>query len=488
MKPAEEKLFNPFTDQYDSQYASVSAQKKTFAFLRLNKTADISVHLQPDGFIVQINSQKIRARYPPSLWDRFPKSHKLIVAQNIAYAMTFQLPYLFPTLSRMIYNMPVPLSESFLFKALSFALPATAIMQTTKELRMTSNLLRRLFEIEYIFTSKKSGIPPYNRTSFGDHAVMPFTFGKDSLLTFAIARELGIKVHPVYVSEPYSPYDHVIKVILSKQFRKEFHTQLAFFNNTLGILRDPVGWFGWELQLTQYTLMLLPYVYARHAGYILFSNEQSCNETIIDDDGFKCNPVFEQSHSWLLQNSLMASQIGGNSLAIGSLLEPLHDLAIMRILHTRYPDIAKYQSSCDMAEKPKSGGRWCENCSKCARIYIFLLASGIDPRTVGFRHDLLKSRYQHLYTIFASAKVKEFGYDQAGIGNDEQILAFYLAHGLGYKGPVMNTFVRKYLPYARKNEKRLRKIFFSLHTTKTIPVPLRAKVLKIYRQVLDEMT
>lgn len=484
MKQSDQGPFNPFTDTYDDQYASVPAQKKTFAFLRLNKIADISVYLKSDGFTVQINAQSLRVKYPPSLWDRFPKTHKLIVAQNIAYSMTFQLPYLFPNLTKLVYNMPVPLSESFLFKALSFALPATAIMQTTKELRMTSNLLRRLFDIEYIFTSKKSGIPPYNRKSSGDHAVMPFTFGKDSLLTFAIARELGIKVHPVYVSEPYSPYDHVTKTILSKQFRNEFHTQLAFFNNTLGLLRDPVGWFGWELQLTQYTLMLLPYVYARHAGYIFFSNEQSCNETIVDEDGFKCNPVFEQSHAWLLQNSLMASQIGGNSLSVGSLLEPLHDLAIMKILHTRYPDIAKYQSSCDLAEKPKSGGRWCESCSKCARIYIFMLATGIDPKVVGYKHDMLKSRYQHLYTIFASAKVKEFGYDQAGIGNDEQILAFYLAYQRGHKGPVMNEFVKRYLPYAKKNERRLKRVFFGLHSTKTIPMALKPKVLKIYRQEL----
>ena len=97
----------------------------------------------------------------------------------------------------MIYNIPVPLSEAYFFKSLLLSLPSTAIMQNRKEDRITSNLIRRLFEIDYVFSNKKSDIPPYNRSSMSDHAIMPFTFGKDSLLTFALARELGIKVYPI---------------------------------------------------------------------------------------------------------------------------------------------------------------------------------------------------------------------------------------------------------------------------------------------------
>lgn len=471
---------------YPTEYAT--AQPKKLSVFHINKHIALSMRLIDSGFQVIINKSSLNVRYPKSLWERFPKFHKTIVSQNIMYSSTFQLPYLFPSVETMTYAIPVPLSEAFFFKALSFALPGTAIMQTQKELRKTSNFFRRLLDVTYVFTNAKTLIPSYNRKSFGDHAVMPFTFGKDSLLTFAIARELGIHIHPVYVGEPYSPYEQVIKQLLAQPFRKEFHIKLSVFNNTLGIFRDPVGWFGWELQLTQYTLMLLPYVYAKKAGYIFFSNEQSCNETIIDEDGFKCNPVFEQSHAWMLQNSLMTSLIGGNSLSIGSLLEPLHDLAIIKILHTRYPEIGKYQSSCDLPQKPKDEGRWCENCSKCARIYIFLLATGIDPKRVGFRHNLLRMKYLPLYALFSSSKIKEFGYDQAQIGHDEQVFAFYLAYMRGIRGGVMREFVKHYLPYAKKNERRFRKTFYSLHSTKTIPYELRAKVLKIYRQELNDLT
>ncbi len=470
------------------QLQRVPKPKEKLPRIKVNGVAKVAARVLDRGFLVKINDKTIRLRYPPSIWGRFPKTHQKILTQNMVFGLTFQLPYLYTTVRKMLYSMPVPLSESFFFKGLAMALPSTAIMQSQKDQRVTSNLLRKLYDIDYVFSSHKADIPPYNRTSMSDRAIMPFTFGKDSLLTFALARELGIRVYPVYISEPYSPYEEVAKKLLSEPFRREFHTQINFLRNTLGVLREPSGWFGWELQLTQYSLMLLPYVYARRAGYILFSNEQSCDDTVMDEDGFRFNPVFEQSHGWLLQNSMMASVIGGNSLSIGSLLEPIHEIAIIKILHTRYPAIAKYQTSCDLPEKPKTEGRWCENCSKCGRMYIYLLAHGISPKTVGFKRDLLRSKYHHIYMIFSTSRIKEFGYDQSELGKNEQILAFYLAYKRGFRGPVMSTFVRKYLTYAKKHEKALRQNFFGIHSTRTIPQDIKAKVVRIFHQELDPLT
>ncbi len=471
----------------DLPFAQVSEPDYKFPAIKVNGIAEIGTRVLDDGLSVKINNKTFTLKYPPAIWQRFPKIHRKILAQNIAFGFTFHLPYIFNSLKKMLYNIPVPLSESFLYKGFAMSLPSSALMQPKDEKRSTSNLLRRLFEIDYVFSNKKTDIPPYNRTALSDHAIMPFTFGKDSLLTFALARELGLSVHPVFISEPDYPYEEVSKKLLSEPFRREFRIKLSILRNTLGVLREPSGWFGWELQLTHYSLMLLPYVYAKRAGYILFSNEQSCDDTVVDPDGFKYNPVYEQSHSWLLQNSLMASIVGGNSLSIGTLIEPLYELAIEKILHSRYPEIAKYQSSCDLEYKPTAGSRWCERCSKCGRIYIFLLGIGVDPKTVGYSHNLLALKYRSLYSIFASDRVKEYGYDQSGAGRDEQILAFHLAHKRGIKGPVMTQFVRKYGKYATKNEKVLRKRYFGVHSTKTVPSALRAKVLRIFRQELGDL-
>lgn len=466
---------------------SIPKPEQKLPHFKVNGSADISTHVIHDGMYVKINNRALKLRYPPSIWQRFPKIHRKILADNLTYGVTFHLPFLFPLLKKMSYNLPVPLAEAFLYKGMVLSLPSSAIMQKQKEKRITSNLIRRLFDVDFIFSNKKTDIPPYNRKSLSDHAIMPFTFGKDSLLTFALARELDIRIYPVFISEPDYPYEEYVKKILSGPFRKEFGIKISFLKNTLGALREPSGWFGWELQLTQYSLMLLPYVYTKRAGYIFFSNEQSCNDTITDSDGFRCNPVYEQSHGWLLQNSLMTSLVGGNSLSIGSLLEPLNELAIEKILHTRYPEIAKYQSSCDLGQIPKHNGRWCEDCSKCGRMYIFLLAIGVDPKTVGFKHNLLSTRYHAIYALFATDRIKEYGYDQSQAGRDEQIFAFYLAYKRGIKGPLIQEFKRKYLKYAQRSERTFRKRFFGIHSSKTVPSPIRSRILQIYRNELKDL-
>lgn len=481
------KLLQPSIIDNFQGLKNITSTNTTLPKIKVNGVAKISTLVKDFGLQVTINNRTIRLRYPPSIWHRFPKTHRKILSENITFSHTFHLPYIFTSLKRVMYNIPVPLSEAFFFKSLSLSLPTTAMMNDYKGDSLTTSLLRRLFEVDFVYNNKKTDIPPYNRTSFSDQAIMPFTFGKDSLLTFALSRELGIKAHPIYIAEPEFLYEALVKKQLANSFRKEFRIKIYFLKNNLGLLRDPGGWHGWELQLTQYSLMLLPYVYAKKAGYILFSNEQSCNDTIIDDEGFRCNPVFEQSHSWLLQNSLMTSIVGGNSLSIGSLLEPLYELAIMKILHYRYPNIGKYQSSCDLEGKPRSNGRWCEDCSKCARIYIFMLALGINPKKVGFKYNLLSHKYRNLYPIFSVASAKAYGYDQSGAGNDEQIFSYYLAYQKGYKGPLMTLFIRKYLHYAKKNVRAFRKKFFGIHSTKTVPTQLRAKLLSILRNELKDV-
>ncbi len=452
---------------------------------KMNGIAHISTEIVESGIRVHVNKHSLKLQYPEEVWRRFPLHQKKIFADNIAYSLTFHLPFLFPTLKKMDYSMPVPLSEAFIYKSFTQGLPATALMQKDNFGKKTSNLLRRMYFTQYNFNNKKTVIPLFNRVSYKNNIIMPFTFGKDSLLTFALCKELDIAATPIFIAEPHLPYDEINKRNLAINFQREYKTKINFLKNSLGMLRDPNGWFGWEVQLTQYSLLMLPYVYALKAGYILFSNEQSCDNTMIDKDGFRCNPVFEQSHQWLLQNSLLTSLVGGNSLSIGTLIEPLHDLAIIKILHGRYPQIGKYQSSCDLEEKPKNGSRWCENCSKCARIYILLLANGINPKKVGFVSNLLSENKKRLYTIFSPKRIKEFGYDNSEGAVNEQIYAFYLAFKRGAKGAAINEFKKKYLKLAEEKNQEWKKIFYGIHTTLTVPKPFFKKALKIFHEELD---
>lgn len=452
-------------------------------------TADIHYTVKDRGIAFDVNGKEFVLEYPQYIWDSYPQPQQKILSQNLAFCFTFFLPYLVPTLKKMKYHMPVPLADPFLFKGFSYSIPSIAFLDDIAQ-KTTTNLLRQLFQINYVFENKKTEFPEVRHVSDQSEVIIPFSFGKDSLLTLGLSQELGLKVHPVYISEPGFSYEYEMKKLLAADFYQEFKIPIEFLENTFGVFRDSNGFVGWELQLTHYSLMLLPYVFAHNAAYIFFANEQSCNDTIIDKEGFRCNPVYEQSNTWLQQNSVMASLIGGNSLAIGSIIEPLHEIAIIKILHHRYPELAKYQMSCDPEDKEQASlgsRRWCENCSKCARIFMFLLAHGVDPKRVGFSHNLLDEQYIRLFTIFGLAEEKAYGYDASENGKDEQLLAFYLAHKNGARGKIMELAEQKYFPLVQKREAILRNRYFGIHTTLTVPPSFRSKLLTIYHEELDPL-
>jgi hypothetical protein len=180
----------------------------------------------------------------------------------------------------------------------------------------------------------------------------------------------------------------------------------------------------------------------------------------------------------------MIKNLGIENIFVGSLVEPLHEIAIIKILHHRYPEIGKYQMSCGEVEVEKIENRWCQNCSKCARIYIFLLANGIDPKKVGFKVDMLDLKYKNKFSVFNGKNEKTYGYDKSLLGRDEQLLAFLLAFERGVKGKLIEIFKKNYLKEAKEREKELRKKFFGIHSTRTLPEELKDKVLKIYREEL----
>src|SRR3990167_7437181 len=214
------------------QLNKINQPKVELPPIKVNGVAKISARDKDFGIQININNKSFRLRSPPGIWNRFPKTHRRILSENITFSHTFHLPYVFTSLKKMLYNIPVPLSEAFLFKSMSLSLPTTAMMNDYNTEKLTSNLLRRLFGVDYIYNNKKTDIPPYNRTSFSDQAIMPFTFGKDSLLTFALSRELDIKVHPVYITEPEFMYEEAVKKQLSHLFRQEFRLKIYFLKNS----------------------------------------------------------------------------------------------------------------------------------------------------------------------------------------------------------------------------------------------------------------
>lgn len=440
----------------------------------------------PNGVEISLDRKVYDITYPGNIWKQFPDVYRQNFADALAYALTMHL--CLNGHQKIIYDFPHPQIEPFFFEGMIYSLGETALLEEKGSTTRLSDLLRLFYNrnLQTDFT----GRPRYSRfknvsRNTRNRAVIPFSFGKDSLLTFALAKELGFDPYPIFFREPKNAFENRHKRKLADKFLEEFDFEVNFFPVSAGRLRQTTGrWWGWDLILTQYTLLLIPYIVSLRARYLFWAHEQECNESFADKEGFIINPVFEQSSRWLLTCNNFARELGSNSLFV-SLIEPIYDLAIMKILHFRYPKLAKYQASCFALEDAAATKRWCGLCSKCARIYIYLLALGIDPKIVGFSESMLGQKKMDLYTLFNSGGDSKGAYDQSGLGRDEQLLAFLLAYRRGARGPLMKKFAKENLLEAKAREKELREKFFGIHSTETLPFDLKNPLLKIFREELS---
>lgn len=441
-------------------------------------------YLTPTGLTVRIGRKKYQIKYPLKIWQKFPAVYHRSFADAAAYALTLHLVFHnFQEDKQLTYHFPTPVIEPLFFKGMIYSLPEDISLKN----KLTTDFIKLFFNANQRINFTKR--PRYERFKNINHnnkkrALIPFTFGKDSLLSFALAQELGIKPVLIFFREPHCSYENRHKYRLAQRFLKEFGKELIFFPLATGWLREAneaeTSW-GWDLLLSQYTLLLVPYLFSQRTKYLFWSNEQSCNAVFKDKEGYIINPVFEQNSQWLLTMNASLKALGCNAI-FASLVEPFHEIAIMKILHRRYPEIAKYQSSCFGEEKEAKTKRWCGACTKCGRMYIFMKALGINPRRVGFSEEMLGMEKKHLYSLFGCGKKGSSSYDSSGIGRDEQLLAFYLAYKRGAKGELMGEFAREHLEEAEGRKKELYETFFFAHKTETLTAELKRPILRIFEE------
>ncbi len=135
---------------------------------------------------------------------------------------------------------------------------------------------------------------------------------------------------------------------------------------------------------------MLPVVHSSNSKYILFGNEKSCDDFYFNRDGYISYPAYDQTSQWLIELNKIAKFMASSQTCVVSLVEPIYELAIIKILHKKYPEIGKYQRSC--IQDNYSRGKpdlWCGHCSKCARVFIFLKSNNINPEKVGFITNML---------------------------------------------------------------------------------------------------
>ena len=446
----------------------------------MNNRLHIFRKIVKNGVEIKIKNKKYLTTYPSFIWEKFPKSLHKIFADSLTCIATWHLPI--AEGKPVVYHFAHPPIESVFFKILTYSLPMNIF--ENKNLK-TGEILKNFYNaffltnfkgLNYSYSGKKVKRILKNR------ALLLFSFGKESLLTYGLLEELGIKVIPIFIREPQSSFENAHKKKLANRFYKQFENEVIFFPLSFGRLRQATGFYwGWDIILSQYTFILLPFYFYYQARYLFFGNEQSCNFYLRDSDGYFINPVFEQS-ILAMQHLSDIPKLFFINTHIGSLIEPIHEIFALYILHHRYPEIGRFQMSCFSEEEEARKRRWCGVCEKCARIYIFLKALGISPDRVGFYNsNMLSLKKRNLYVLF-NGKNDLSSYGGSGLGRDEQLLAFYLAYKNGVKGELIDLFKKNYLDEIEKRKEKLIEIYFGIHSAYTLPSTLRNRVINIFKK------
>jgi hypothetical protein len=450
------------------------------------KQIHIHSRVTDNGVGIRFREASYPIVYPAHVWEATPKETQTALKDNLAVATTMHLPLVLDAPS-IVYHSGCPLLEPYFVQNFLKDIPSCTEVDGTS----TDEIVRKFFNTEYQFLDPDIVYPSQQPVDSPSGALVGTSFGKDSLLTYAVADEIGLEPEMVYVVEQSMTYEQKHKTELAKRFKNEFGKQLNILRHETGKFRDytylgvPFTEMGWGLQTTEYALEIIPFAYALKAQYLLFGNEQTAAATYMDAKGrWTVHPCYDQSHRWTVHIDQITQTFSGRSVNTGSLIEPLMDMMIQYILAHRYPEIAKYQMSCFTETEAGRNYHWCHNCSICAKMYLMCVGSGIDPEKIGLRENMLKREYKRFFTLFGGKSIT-MTYAHTKVGIDEQLFAFYLAAKREAKGGLIEEFKASPLIQEAKNrEEELWKTFCTLHTSISVPHELRNRVNSIYKEEL----
>lgn len=425
--------------------------------------------------------------YPNSIWQKYPEENKIKLVDNITYIFTGHLPFLLKGNIRLEYNTGYPHVYSWANQCFMRFLPAYWYLYQGKRGTTVFPLLKTMLNSRAYFAETKD-VPPHFPATIDENIIIPFTFGKDSFLTYSLAKDLGLNPTLVYYNEPTEEFSKKHKLDLIKQFSQDTKKKVYFLDNPLGSLREyGEGWFGWELALTSWALLSLPFAYHYKAGYIVFSNEASCNDFFYDKENLKVIPDYEQSGQATEELSLLTQSLSEGEVYSTTFLQGLQEIAITAVLKDRYRHIFKYLMSCWAETKAAKHKRWCAVCSKCARIFLYLSAHGVNPeKEAGFQDNLFKTGNERLFNIFGE-KVVGTGFDAFGTNRDEQLFAFYLTYLRGNRQPLVKKFAS--LPLLKEAESRFDEFlhkYFTLQKEFVTPPQWKQKLDHIFNESLSK--
>ncbi|MCC6746018.1 MAG: creatininase family protein [Deltaproteobacteria bacterium] len=310
------------------------------------------------------------------------------------------------------------------------------------------------------------------------HAVLS-SGGKDSLLSFGALRELGKETHAIFVNEAgrhwftaLNAYRHfAANVPGTARVWTNADRLFSWMKRHLAFVRPDFA----RVRADEYPVRLwtvavflfgaLPLLRKRGIGRLIIGDEYDTTVRTTHRGITHYNGLFDQSRYF---DAAMSRYFHRKGFGVSqfSILRPLSEILIEKILAERYPDLIKFQVSCHATHTEGERVLPCGACEKCRRIVGMLVAMGTDPAVCGYTPKQVEQCLRAL---------AEGGVHQEAEG------AQHLAYLLARKGLLPEAAVGRAKARPRPEVMKLR---FDPERSPlgVIPADLRGALFRIYLQ------
>ena len=286
-----------------------------------------------------------------------------------------------------------------------FLTPDMADFQLVKKKRYTNDVL--LFPDS---DSEKTKLKWRFWESRRDRHCILSSGGKDSLLSFGLLNEISRETHPVFINESgrhwftaLNAYRHFSKKVPNTarvwtncdRLYNWMLRRMPFIRPNFAKMRSDM----YPIRLWTVAVFLfgvLPVMRKRGIGRLIIGDEydttvQKSYKGIKHYAGLYDQSVFfdRALTRYFFRKGWAISQF--------SVLRPLSELLIEKILCERYPGLQKHQLSCHATHNGKGEILPCGKCEKCRRIIAMLSAINADPKRCGYTKSQIEQFFSDPY-------------------------------------------------------------------------------------------
>ena len=221
--------------------------------------------------------------------------------------------------------------------------------------------------------------------------------GKDSLLSFGLLDEMGREVHPIFVNESGRHWYTALNAY--RHFRDNIPNTARVWVNADRlypwmlrrmpfIRKDFAGVRADEYPIRLWTVAVflfgvLPLLRKRGIGRLIIGDEFDTSRRVTTQGIRHYDGLYDQS-IWFDTALSRYFMRKGWSVSQFSMLRPLSELLIEKMLVKRYAQIQEHQTSCHATHKEGDRIKPCGKCEKCRRIVGMLTALEENPSRCGY--------------------------------------------------------------------------------------------------------